>query len=106
MTELEDQLRGVLEDPQQMAQIMDLARSLMGGGAGEPPPPEAGGLTEKLGALMKQPSGGGGKQELLQAIKPWLSEKRQRKVERAIRISRMAHLAKIALKDMGGEGRA
>ncbi len=105
MTELEEQIRGVLEDPQQMAQIMGLAQSLMGGGAGEAPPPEAENLSGKLGALMRQ-SSGGGQQELLQSIRPYLSEKRQRKVDRAIRISRMAHLAKIALKDMGGEGRA
>ena len=114
MDELEGQIRQVLNDPAQMAQIMGLAQSLMGGG-GEaappkeaPPPPTDGGLLGKLGALMGKPaaSGGGSQQALLQAMRPFLSEKRQRKVDRALQITRMAHLAKMAMQGLGGSEHA
>ena len=111
MDELEGQIRQVLNDPAQMAQIMGLAQSLMGGDSDSaaPPPPADGGLMGKLGALMGKPaaSGGGGSQQaLLQAIRPYLSEKRQRKVDRALQITRMAHLAKAAMQGLGGSEHA
>ena len=113
MDNLEGQIRQVLNDPAQMAQIMGLAQSLMGGG-GEaapqeaPPPPRDGGLLGKLGAMMGKPSasGGGSQQALLQAMRPFLSEKRQRKIDRALQITRMAHLAKMAMEGLGGSEHA
>ena len=112
MDDLEGQIRQVLNDPAQMAQIMGLAQSLMGGGDSEkpqeaPPPPD-GGLLGKLRALMGKPaaSGGGSQQALLQALRPYLSEKRQRKIDRALQITRMAHLAKLAMQGLGGSEHA
>ena len=114
MDDLEGQIRQVLNDPAQMAQIMGLAQSLMGGGGEDkpqeaPPPPAAdGGLLGKLGAMMGKPSasGGGSQQALLQAMRPFLSEKRQRKIDRALQITRMAHLAKMAMQGLGGSEHA
>lgn len=113
MDDLEGQIRQVLNDPAQMAQIMGLAQSLLGGGGGEkpqeaPPAPPDGGLLGKLGAMMGKPaaSGGGSQQALLQAMRPYLSEKRQRKVDRALQITRMAHLAKAAMQGLGGSEHA
>ena len=111
MDDLEGQIRQVLNDPAQMAQIMGLAQSLMGGGGDAPqeppPPPRDGGLLGKLGALAGKPAAsGGGQQALLQAIRPYLSEKRQRKVDRALQITRMAHLAKMAMEGLGGSEHA
>ena len=114
MDDLEGQIRQVLNDPAQMAQIMGLAQSLMGGGGEDkpqeaPPPPAAdGGLLGKLGAMMGKPaaSGGGSQQALLQAMRPYLSEKRQRKIDRALQITRMAHLAKMAMQGLGGSEHA
>lgn len=107
MDDLEAQIRQVLGDPAQMQQIMGLAQSLMGeGGAQEaperPPTPPDGGMLGKLGSLMGRQTGPSGQQALLQAIRPYLSEKRQRKVDRAIHITRMAHLAKLAMQGLGG----
>ena len=108
MDELEGQIRQVLNDPAQMAQIMGLAQSLMGDGAAPaapeaPPPPADGGLMGKLGALMKKPPGQKSDQQaLLQAMRPYLSEKRQKKIDRALQITRMAHLAKLAMEGLGG----
>ena len=114
MDDLEGQIRQVLNDPAQMAQIMGMAQSLMGGGGSEkphespPPAPSDGGLLGKLGSLMGKPaaSGGGSQQALLQAVRPYLSEKRQRKIDRAIQITRMAHLAKLAMEGLGGSEHA
>lgn len=113
MDDLEGQIRQVLGDPAQMAQIMDLAQSLMGGGAAEAPkeapaPAPELGLLGKLGGLMQQGAQGsqGDRQALLQALRPYLSEKRQRKVDRAMQITRMAHLAKTALAGLGGSEHA
>ena len=111
MDDLEGQIREVLGDPAQMAQIMSLAQSLMGsGGEGKQPetPPEKteSGLLGKIGDLMKQQGGQNDQQALLRALRPYLSEKRQHKVDRALQITRLAHLAKLALEGMGGSGDA
>lgn len=105
MDELGDRIQEVLGDPAQMAQIMDLARSLMGGEGDAPEapaPPAAGGMAEKLSALLGREGGQNEQQALLRAMKPYLSEKRQRKMDRALRLTRMAHLAKLALEGMEG----
>jgi len=101
MDHWEEQLGSILGDPQQMGKIADLARTLMGGGetnsAPAPPMPELG----KLAALLNGPAEGGRDvRALLEAMKPWLSEKRRAKLDRAVKLARMAKLAGIAL----GEG--
>ena len=105
MGELEDRISGVLNDPQQMEQIMSMARSLMGGEA--PPAPQSAetpepGLTARLGELLHG-GGGGDRHALLEALKPWLSERRREKLERAMRMARLARLASAALGETGGE---
>ena len=108
MGELEDKLGAVLNDPRQMEQIMAMARSLMGGEGAAPPPgpaPDAG-LTERLAGLMKGGGApGGDRRALLESVKPWLSQGRREKLERALRMARLARLASTVLGETGGEGR-
>ncbi|MBR5343943.1 MAG: hypothetical protein IK149_08610 [Oscillospiraceae bacterium] len=107
MDELEGQIREVLGDPAQMAQIMGLAQSLLGGAPDEKPGSPPKGFAEKLGLPQPKPEGGAGDpQALLRALQPYLSDRRQRKLERALRITRMARLAKGALGGLGGAGDA
>lgn len=118
MSELEDKINAVLGDPQQMEQITRLAKSFMGGGApGKAAEPEPkgedplsslgidGATLQRLGRLLRQ--GGGAKpqeQALLEAMRPYLSEKRRSKMDKAMKIARLAQIARLAMGDMEGDG--
>lgn len=41
---------------------------------------------------------------LLEAMKPYLSEKRRSKMDKAIKLARLASIARIAMGEMGGDG--
>ena len=100
MNELEEQINRVLNDPEQLEQITRLARSFMGGEgnqASESPMPDAETLSRLRGLLD---TGGGRERALIEAMKPYLSEKRRVKLDKAMRIARLAGLAGRAL----GEG--
>ena len=102
MSELEEQLNRILNDPEQMARINSLAQSLMGG---EGPPAEApdgdDALPGRLLSLLNRQDGDGDRQALLQAMKPYLSEKRRGKLDWAMRLTRMARLARLAMGELG-----
>lgn len=119
MSELEDKINAVLGDPKQMEQITKLAKSFMGGGAPGPAaqPEEKGeedpfsslgidGATlQRLARLLRQ--GGAEKpqeQALLEAMRPYLSEKRRSKMDRAMKLARLAQIARLAMGEMGGDG--
>ena len=109
MSDLEDRLNSILSDPEQMARIQNLAQSLMGGGEGEAgaaSPSGAGGEAEsallgRLGALLGQQGGDAEKRALLEAMKPYLSEKRRSKLDRAMRLARLARVARLAMGELG-----
>ena len=104
MGELEDRLNSILSDPGQMEKIAGLARSLMGGESAAPAQsaPDAG-LLQKLGGLMAQNAQAPGREQaLLAAMRPWLSEKRREKMDRALQLARMARIARIAMGELGG----
>ena len=108
MSELEDQLNSILSDPAQMEKIAGLARSLMGGEQEEAAPPAAplgelgldAGFLQKLGRAMKSGGDGGREQALLRAMEPYLSDKRRGKLDRAMKLARVARIARL----MMGEG--
>lgn len=124
MSELEDKINGILGDPAQMEKIAGLAKSLMGGGddPAEKTKSAGGGLDSlmqslggdgtidpaMLARLSRAFSSGAGekKQEraLLEAMKPYLSEKRRSKMDKAIKLARLASIARIAMGEMGGDG--
>ena len=116
MSELEDKINAVLGDPKQMEQITKLAKSFMGGGtpgkAAEPKEEDPfaalgidGATLQRLGRLLRQ--GGGAKpqeQALLEAMRPYLSEKRRSKMDKAMKIARLAQIARLAMGEMEGDG--
>ena len=105
MSELEEQINRILSDPGQMEKLSGLASLLMGGESGEAAPPPAPsldpGLLQKLGGAL---AGGeaGRETALLEAMRPWLSEKRRHKMDRAMQLAKMARIARLALGQMGG----
>ena len=130
VAEFDEKLNNILSNPDAMAQIMQLAQSLSGGqeqpsAPPSPPPPPtpaprqsapaqdmlsslAGGLDPKLlTRLLPIIQELGSQQDsnaraLLYALRPYLREDRQEKVERALQLARLFHLGKKFL--TGWEG--
>ena len=101
MSELEEQINRILSDPAQMEKLSGLASLLMGGESGEAAPSPA--PARDPGLLQKLAGGEAGRETaLLEAMRPWLSEKRQHKMDRAMQLAKMARIARIALGQMGG----
>jgi len=120
MSEFEEKLNSILSSPEELQKLTQLAQSFMGGSSNAPaaapaaaapasPAPAAnlpdlgsllGGadmasLTRMLGAMGT--SQRSESQQLLEAIKPHLKEKRRTKIDRAMQLARMAKLAQTAL---------
>lgn len=118
MSEFEDRLNSILNDPEQMDKIANMAKSLMGGGttdlgSQEPPAAESGaaslfdgldpGMLQRIGKVMSgMNQGGNDNTALLEAMKPYLKEKRRAKMDRALKIAKIAHVAQVAFGDLGG----
>jgi len=111
VSELEEQLNSILSDPKQMEQIAGLARTLMGGGAQEGRTaaaqefPDLGldpALLQRIARAMRDGGGDGREQALLQAMRPYLSEKRRGKMDRALKLARLARIARLAMGETGG----
>lgn len=101
MSELEDRISSILNSPEEMSRITQIAQSLMGGMSPAAAPQsdgEADGLAEKLRGLLSGsgtlPAGGKSSSiALLEAMTPFLGEKRRKKMSRALQITRAARLA-------------
>lgn len=124
MSELEDKISEVLGDPEQMAQITRLAQSLMGGAgdtAGETSGSTEGAKTsarpaampdlaslgidaDMLSRITRLISSGSAQnadeQALLNAMRPYLSEKRRGKMDKAMKLARLARIARLAIGEM------
>lgn len=121
MSEFDEKLNTLLNDPNAMAQVMSLAQSLSGrmdggadgenGSAPPPPPPSADGGMPDAAALLSSLSGldtelvrrllkqmnrpeSAETTTLLRALRPFLSEARRDKVDRAAQLARLIHAAR------------
>ena len=124
MAELDEKLNALLSDPGSMAQIVQMAQQLsatMGGNAGAaapspaqtaapavPPPAQTppGGIDPQVVArflplLQEYSRSNSQTMQLLYALRPFLKESKQDKVERAARLARLIHLGKKFLIDWG-----
>lgn len=111
MSELEEKLGAVLNNPQLMQQILSMAQAL-GGGQGQvqkqepqkPQEPAAPSLPnldprmlQSLAGMARQGGVDQNQQALLQALSPYLSQTKVGKLERAMRAARMAGAASAFL---------
>ncbi len=108
MSDFEDRLNSILNDPAQMERITAMAKSLMGSGESAPPGEQPAGSMDglDLGRLMSAVGGSGGrdnKRALLEAMKPYLSPHRREKLDRAMKLAKMIGMAEIAFGMMGGD---
>ena len=124
MAELDEKLNALLSDPNSMAQIMQMAQQLsvtMGGGtdnappAQQPPPPPAappaalpplGGLDPQVLArflplLQEYSRSNSQTMQLLYALRPFLKEEKQSKVERAAKLAHLICIGKRFLTEGG-----
>ena len=108
MSELEDRLGSILQSPEKMAQIMQLAKTFSAGSENKTPdaPPQAQDTIDPrmmaaLMKLMRELSAPDSSAEVLRAVEPYLCKDRRERVERAIRIARIAKLAGRAFSEMG-----
>ena len=106
--ELGEKLDALLHDPQQLGRIAQLASSLVGDGGETQPPsapqPEPGFDAGQLRRMLSAVRGSGrdsASRHLLEAMKPYLAEKRRRKIDRAMKLARLASLAELAAGEMG-----
>ena len=119
MDDLEQKIQSVLSDPEQMQQVLNMARALGVSipESGEPTareqetplpeqdiPPQAGvdALSEPVSQLLQQAGKLEKRQEnLLNALKPFLKPNRREKIDRAMQVARLSHLAGYALRSRG-----
>jgi hypothetical protein len=119
MSELEDRIGRILSSPEDMARIMEMARSLSAGGAvsGGPSPPEAAappvpegfgtpdpritGIVSRVMAEFSSPARGD-KAAVLASLRPYIKKERWAELDRAAQIARLARVARTALGEFSG----
>jgi len=96
MDDLENKLGAILNNPQMMQQIMEFARN-MGAEPAKEGPAQLPGLDISMLQKIAQVSGSGKvqpkEQTLLNALKPYISQHRLNRLERAMRAARVAGMA-------------
>lgn len=111
MSELEERLNSLLNSPEDMGRIAQMASRLMGQiapGDGEPPAAPSGGgdagMMGVVGRILGQLNDNGGKKQLLTGLSPYLAPKRRQRLEKSLRLASAARLAGVAFSELGGEG--
>lgn len=125
MSEFEDRLNALLSNPEEMNKLSQMAQTLLDGGAlgnllgGETPSDSGntesnragqkssgldGELLASVGRIFSQASGQeNDKTALLEAMKPYLKQKRRDKIDQAMKLAKMARIAGIAFSEYGGK---
>ena len=98
MDQMEDKIGAILNNPQLMGQIMNMAQSL---GNSQPPPQQDPSplpnidpsMLKTLTSMAGQSGIDHNQQALLRALNPYLSGRKVEKLERAMRAAKMARMA-------------
>ena len=98
MEDMDSKLNAMLNDPAAMQRIIQMAQQLSGGAAQAappPPPPPPNGLLQDLRQSNSQTT------QLLYALRPFLKEEKQPKVERAAKLAHLICIGKRFLTEGG-----
>jgi hypothetical protein len=108
VSDFEDKLNKLLNDPKEMERFAGFAKSLMSGT--ELPEQEQSAVQDidpsilkNLSGILSGKSSGGRDTKLLEAMRPFMSEKRRGKMDRAMKIARLAGIAELAAGQLGGD---
>lgn len=109
MSEMEDKLGAILNNPQMMQQILSLAQSLGQEQPASPPPePQSNSIPDfdpamlaKFAGLARQSGTDSQQRALLSALSPYLSRERVGKLEKAMQAAKLARLASSFLNSGG-----
>ena len=107
MSELDEKLNALLSDPGSMAQIMQLAQQLSGSMGGDTAQPAAASaaaspIARYLPLLQELTRDTSQTTQLLYALRPFLKDGKQDKVERAAKLARLITIGKRFLTEGGG----
>jgi len=114
VSELEDKISGILNNPIEMEKITQLASQFLGGGKAADDgsakqndssfdfPMLDGQMLSRISSLMTSAGSGSDKANLLHAMAPYLKDSRREKMEKAMRFAKMAKIAGIAFREYGG----
>ena len=121
MSEFDEKLNALLSDPDRMAQIMQMAQTLSGTAAPfqqqspPPPPPQPQAAPSFNGDILSSLTGGldpkllirllpviqelgsdsnSSARTLLYALRPYLKQERQARIERALQLAKLLHIGK------------
>lgn len=104
MSDFEDKLNKLLNDPKEMERFAGFAKSLMSGEESKQPPPDVDpSILKNIGSMLSGKGSGGRETKLLEAMRPYMSEKRRGKMDRALKIARLAGIASFAAENLGGD---
>ena len=108
MEDMESKLNAMLNDPAAMQRIIQMAQQLSGGTAqpNTPPPPQDSGfdpmlLARFLPLLQELRQSNSQTTQLLYALRPFLKEEKQPKVERAAKLAHLICIGKRFLTEGG-----
>jgi hypothetical protein len=114
MDDLEEKINRVLSDPEEMAKIAAMAKSMgfsppegagpvpPGPEADAPPPgPQSSGLPPGVAELLGEAGKTDSRQAaLFSALRPFLKPEHRDRLDRAVRAAQLSHMASFALKNM------
>lgn len=111
MSEMEDKIGAILDNPQMMQQIMSMAQAFVAQQNPQPPVPEPVpqmpqldlGMLQRISGLARQSGIDKREQALLGALKAYLSTDRITKLEKAMRAAKLAKIASSALGQGAGQ---
>ena len=108
MSEMEEKLNRLLGDPEAMGRIVQMAQQLSGSINTSPPSASAdiSGIDPKLLAkllpIFKELQAPNSQAtQLLYALRPYLKEEKQGKIDRAVKLAHLVHIGKKVLTDGG-----